>query len=85
MAIMYPLRPRMGKMTTICIVLCIWLASLLISTPNVLYSTTSELNETDGGTRTLCYLLWPDGAISLHSYQDYMYVINKCLVLITPS
>ncbi len=68
---MYPLRPRMGKMTTICIVLSIWMASLLISTPNLLYSATSELNETDG-TRTLCYLVWPDGDISLHSYQDYM-------------
>lgn len=68
MAIMYPLRPRMGKMMTICIVLSIWMASLLISTPHVLYSTTAVFNGTD---RTACYLAWPDGP-TFESYQEYM-------------
>lgn len=68
MAIMYPLRPRMGKVTTICIALSIWLASLLIATPHVLYSTTEVYNETG---RTACYLAWPDGP-TFESYQEYM-------------
>ena len=68
LAIMYPLRRRMGKMTTIGIALSIWLASLLISTPHVLYSTTITYN--DSG-RTACYLAWPDGP-TFESYQEYM-------------
>jgi tachykinin-like receptor len=55
-------------MTTIGIALSIWVASFLISTPHVLYSTTITYN--DSG-RTACYLAWPDGP-TFESYQEYM-------------
>ncbi|XP_046445814.1 tachykinin-like peptides receptor 99D isoform X2 [Daphnia pulex] len=77
LAIMYPLRRRMGKMTTIGIALSIWLASFLISTPHVLYSTTITYN--DSG-RTACYLAWPDGP-TFESYQEYIY--NVMLTILT--
>lgn len=65
---MYPLRPRMGKTMTICIASSVWIASFLISAPNLLYATTAVYNDTG---RTACYLLWPDGP-TFESYQEYM-------------
>ena len=71
MAIMHPLRQRMGKMMTICIAVCIWLVSFLLSLPMVLFATTSAFLYNDGNTRVICFLQWPDGETNA-SYQEYM-------------
>ena len=71
MAIMYPLRPRMGKVTTICIALNIWVGGCLLSLPMLLYSTTAEIVYSDHSTRIICYANWPDGP-TMESYQEFM-------------
>jgi len=65
MAIMYPLRPRMGKKTTISIAVVIWIASSAISVPNLVFYT---MEVQDG--RRVCYPIWPDGD-SAESVQEY--------------
>ncbi len=71
MAIMYPLRPRMGRVMTICIAVNIWMVSSLVSLPMVLYAETQEITYENATSRTICYLDWPDGEETA-SYQYYM-------------
>jgi len=71
MAIMNPLRPRMGRRTTLCIALGIWVVGTALSMPNLLFFTTFAHEFSDGGTRVVCYAEWPDGP-SIESYQEYM-------------
>lgn len=66
MAIMTPLRPRMGKTVTLCAGVTIWLLSIAVSCPNFMYFTTIEMKE-----RILCYAEWPDGATN-SSTLEYM-------------
>ncbi|XP_001652376.3 tachykinin-like peptides receptor 99D [Aedes aegypti] len=67
MAIMNPLRPRMGKRATLCIAAAIWIVGIIISSPMLLFFTTFELQD-----RVVCYSEWPDGP-SNHSMQEYVY------------
>ncbi|XP_071512799.1 tachykinin-like peptides receptor 99D isoform X2 [Panulirus ornatus] len=73
-AIMHPLRPRMGRKTTILIVVCIWMSSTGVSMPNMLYFTTAALPLKDGGERIVCYGAWPDGD-SGNSYSEYIHSV----------
>ncbi|KFM83023.1 hypothetical protein X975_04503, partial [Stegodyphus mimosarum] len=41
MAIMHPLKPRMSRTTTLNITVWIWILSVILSFPNLLYSVTS--------------------------------------------
>lgn len=61
MAIVNPLRPRMGKRTTLGITVCIWLVGILLSLPLIVVFTTFEISLADGSTRIVCYSEWPDG------------------------
>lgn len=69
-AIVKPLRHRSrnkGKL----IMVCIWLLSALLACPCLLYSKTRLNRYSNGRTRTLCYMLWPDGRHPT-STADYM-------------
>lgn len=66
MAIMNPLKPRMGKRATLCIAAAIWIVGIIISSPMLLFFTTFELQD-----RVVCYSEWPDGP-SNHSMQEYV-------------
>lgn len=74
MAIMHPLRPRMSKLTTINITIGIWISSSLLSLPNLLYSTTKEEKYSNGDSRSVCFLVWPDGTYTM-SQTEYIYNI----------
>ncbi len=51
MAIVHPLSPRMSRTTTLNIIVCIWIASSLLSLPNILFSTTEREYFTNGDYR----------------------------------
>uniref|UniRef100_T1IKZ7 G-protein coupled receptors family 1 profile domain-containing protein n=1 Tax=Strigamia maritima TaxID=126957 RepID=T1IKZ7_STRMM len=70
-AIMSPLKPRMSRMTTITIVLCIWILSALLSLPNLLFTTTKTEYYLSGQSRRVCFTQWPDGPMT-QSNQEYM-------------
>ncbi|KAK9712848.1 7 transmembrane receptor (rhodopsin family) [Popillia japonica] len=75
MAIMTPLRPRMGKSVTLCVAFTIWLVSIVFSSPYLMVWTIADL-----GDRVLCYPKWPDG-LSNESIYDKIY--NVLFLLFT--
>ncbi|KAJ9590088.1 hypothetical protein L9F63_016787, partial [Diploptera punctata] len=58
LAIVRPLKPRMSKVSAQVIIVIIWLASMTLGSPCLVYSTTITYN---GKIRTACILVWPDG------------------------
>lgn len=71
MAIMSPLRPRMGKRTTLCIAGGIWIIGIILSLPNLLFFTTYMHALSNGEVRVICYPEWPDGPTN-HSLIEYV-------------
>ncbi|CAL1296880.1 unnamed protein product [Larinioides sclopetarius] len=80
MAIMHPLKPRMSRSTTLNICVWIWVLSILLSFPNLLYSMTIIEEFPDGGNRVICFMFWPDGP-SNESNQEYIY--NVVILVVT--
>lgn len=58
MAIIHPLKPRMSAGLVLTVIAVIWVASIAIAFPNLLYAEIYTFNGTDV---TVCYLNWPDG------------------------
>ncbi|XP_036213657.2 tachykinin-like peptides receptor 99D isoform X1 [Bactrocera oleae] len=82
-AIMKPLEPRMSKRCNLGIASFIWIASITISCPMLLFFTTGEVELKDG-TRIVCYTEWPDGPTN-HSQQEYVYnIVFMILTYILP-
>lgn len=71
MAIMSPLRPRMGKRTTITIAVIIWVIGVIVSCPMLVFFTTYNQIFKNGEYRVICYSEWPDGPTT-HSFQEYV-------------
>ena len=67
-AIIHPLKPRMPASTVLGIIAVVWLASVLIAVPNLLFAETHTWNYDDGSFRTVCYLNWPDGIYSVTDF-----------------
>ncbi|XP_052069285.1 tachykinin-like peptides receptor 99D [Mytilus californianus] len=68
MAIIHPLRPRVTGRVIVAIIV-IWIASTVLSFPNLIYSTTVNFNYTE-----ICTFEWPDGN-STNSRIDFWYNI----------
>lgn len=60
-AIMHPLKPRMSRKANVTIMVLIWSASSLLSSPNLLFSTTEKELFKNGDFRVICFMEWPDG------------------------
>ncbi|XP_076373168.1 tachykinin-like peptides receptor 86C [Tachypleus tridentatus] len=73
-AIVRPLTPRMSKVKARVFITVIWLCSVAIALPTLLFSTTATYSYGKEGYRILCYLHWPDGPSGL-STADYVYNI----------
>ncbi|KAF5295075.1 hypothetical protein FQA39_LY13226 [Lamprigera yunnana] len=84
MAIMTPLRPRMGRTVTLCLAMCTWLLGVAISSPSLFYYTTYIEQYSEEQQRIICYAAWPDGDTN-ESLQEYILIgglnlrlINSC-------
>ncbi|XP_024082499.1 tachykinin-like peptides receptor 99D isoform X2 [Cimex lectularius] len=80
MAIMHPLRPRMGRRMTLCIAGSIWVLGSAFAVPILIFYTTLVQDFPNGDTRVICYAEWPDGSTT-ESYQEYIY--NVFFMVIT--
>ncbi|XP_063360190.1 tachykinin-like peptides receptor 99D isoform X4 [Cydia amplana] len=80
-AIISPLRPRLGKRATLGIAAAIWAGSSLISSPNLVYFTTDTVDLPDGTRRRVCFAKWPDYNIAPVSLYDYYY--NVAYMILT--
>nr|BAB87199.1 urechistachykinin receptor [Urechis unicinctus]BAC54121.1 Uru-TK receptor [Urechis unicinctus] len=76
-AIVHPLKPRMGSRSVLGVIAVIWVFSILVAFPNILYAVTETFSYTDGSSRTVCYLLWPDGH---NNTMDFVYNIFLMVV-----
>ncbi|CAK1598509.1 unnamed protein product [Parnassius mnemosyne] len=79
-AIISPLRPRLGKRATLGIAAAIWAGSSILSSPNIAYFTTEVDILPDGTTRRVCFPEWPDG-ITTRSRLEYLY--NVAFMVLT--
>ncbi|RWS05584.1 tachykinin-like peptides receptor 86C, partial [Dinothrombium tinctorium] len=75
-----PLKPRSSKKVTTTLVLLIWFSASLLAMPALIFSATLSFEFMNGGTRTVCALLWPDG-YATKSKMDYIY--NIVLFVVT--
>ncbi|GIX80018.1 tachykinin-like peptides receptor 99D [Caerostris darwini] len=71
MAIMHHLKPRMSRTTTLNITVWIWIFSVILSFPNLLYSVTRVETFVNGDHRVICYMEWPDGPMT-QSDDEYI-------------
>ena len=71
-AIVYPLkRARLSAGMSVGVICAIWLAAIVLASPNLLYATTHTWDYCTGTQRIICYLDWPDGT---YSTTDFAYV-----------
>ncbi|XP_050429344.1 tachykinin-like peptides receptor 99D isoform X1 [Adelges cooleyi] len=78
-AIIHPLRPRLGRRTTLMIATGIWLISTVLSIPNLIFFTTTTEQFPNGEQRVICYAEWPDG-ITTESFQEYVYNVSFMII-----
>ncbi|XP_065574208.1 tachykinin-like peptides receptor 86C isoform X2 [Artemia franciscana] len=72
MVIVRPLKPRLSKKIARLMILFIWTASSIFSSPMWIFSEIISVDYQNGAVRTICFVHWPDGP-SVYSTQDYIY------------
>ncbi|XP_031332509.1 tachykinin-like peptides receptor 99D [Photinus pyralis] len=80
MAIMTPLRPRMGRTVTLCLAMSTWLLGIAISSPSLFYYTTYVEQYSEEQQRIICYGAWPDGDTNESLYE---YIYNIIILVVT--
>ncbi|VVC27941.1 Neurokinin receptor,G protein-coupled receptor, rhodopsin-like,GPCR, rhodopsin-like, 7TM [Cinara cedri] len=78
-AIIHPLRPRLGRKTTLMIAVSIWVVGTILSIPNLIFFTTYTEQFPNGEQRVICYAEWPDG-ITTESFQEYVYNVSFMII-----
>ncbi|KAL7289374.1 hypothetical protein TKK_0016577 [Trichogramma kaykai] len=81
MAIVNPLKPRMGKRATLCVAMTIWVVSVAMSLPNIWFYQTESQNLTDGNVRTVCFVVPDEGAVNAENKAERLY--NVCFMILT--
>ena len=79
MTIVRPRSPHLSLKSTTSSLAIIWMVSILVAIPTLLYSTTINYEENIGHPRTACLMIWPDGNPS-ESLLDHIYQIIFFLV-----
>lgn len=79
-AIVHPLRHRTSRKKARLFLLIIWALSCVLAAPCLMYSTVMTKRYHNGKTRTVCYMLWPDGRYPT-SMADYIY--NLVFLILT--
>ncbi|XP_011303020.1 tachykinin-like peptides receptor 99D isoform X1 [Fopius arisanus] len=81
MAIMNPLRPRMGRRLTLFVAIAIWIIGCILSLPMPIYYTTYTQTFSNGEVRVICYGNWPNRTDDGLSYDEYVY--NVVFMILT--
>ncbi|KAL3278805.1 hypothetical protein HHI36_016328 [Cryptolaemus montrouzieri] len=80
MAIMKPLRPRMGRTVTLTLAISTWVVGVIIGLPSWLFYKTYHFSISDTEERIICFSEWPDGMTN-ESLMEYSY--NVAFLFIT--
>ncbi|XP_076241349.1 tachykinin-like peptides receptor 99D isoform X1 [Calliopsis andreniformis] len=81
MAIVNPLRPRMGRRATLCVAIVIWFVGAMLSFPMLFFYTTYTQNFANGEVRVICYSDFPNRDDNGLSYDEYLY--NVIFMILT--
>ncbi|CAH1101024.1 unnamed protein product [Psylliodes chrysocephalus] len=80
MAIITPLKKRLGQRCTLIVILWTWILGVLVGLPNVLFFRTEQLQNS---TRISCYMLWPDGDTNASSLEyHYNISVTVCIYVV---
>ncbi|XP_067643364.1 tachykinin-like peptides receptor 86C isoform X2 [Eurosta solidaginis] len=79
-AIVHPLKRRTSRRKVRIILVLIWVLSCLLAAPCLMYSSTMTKRYYNGKSRTVCFMLWPDGRYPT-SISDYAY--NIIILILT--
>ncbi|XP_076647502.1 tachykinin-like peptides receptor 86C [Halictus rubicundus] len=72
MAIMTPLRHRISRKVSVLSMIVIWTIASAVAFPCLVYSTTKSWSYSNGKSRIVCFLSWPDGDY-VYSKTEYSY------------
>jgi len=67
MVIVHPLRPRIVAGIVLAVIFAIWLISVAIALPSLIFANTLTIEYCEG-PRVLCFLEWPDGSYGLYDF-----------------
>ncbi|KAH8247549.1 hypothetical protein KR038_006153 [Drosophila bunnanda] len=79
-AIVHPLKRRTSRRKVRFILVLIWVLSCVLSAPCLLYSSIMTKHYYNGKSRTVCFMMWPDGRYPT-SMADYAY--NLIILVLT--
>ncbi|EDW80958.1 uncharacterized protein Dwil_GK11283 [Drosophila willistoni] len=79
-AIVHPLKRRTSRRKVRIILVLIWALSCVLSAPCLLYSSIMTKHYYNGKSRTVCFMMWPDGRYPT-SMADYAY--NLIILILT--
>eukprot|EP00099_Drosophila_melanogaster_P002031 NP_001097741.1 Tachykinin-like receptor at 86C, isoform B [Drosophila melanogaster] len=79
-AIVHPLKRRTSRRKVRIILVLIWALSCVLSAPCLLYSSIMTKHYYNGKSRTVCFMMWPDGRYPT-SMADYAY--NLIILVLT--
>ncbi|KAL1489399.1 hypothetical protein ABEB36_014301 [Hypothenemus hampei] len=80
MAIMTPLKPRMGRLVTLVLALLTWVVGIIMGMPSLLYYKTYRDTYSNGEERIICYPEWPDGLGTQQSLYEYYFNVTFLVV-----
>ncbi|XP_044762535.1 tachykinin-like peptides receptor 99D [Coccinella septempunctata] len=80
MAIMKPLRPRMGRTVTLLLAMSTWVVGFIIGLPSWLFYKTYHFSISETEERIICFSEWPDG-VTNESMIEYSY--NVAFLFVT--
>jgi len=77
MVIIHPLRPRIVAGVVLAVIFAIWLLSVAIALPSLIFANTLIVEYREGPQRVLCFLDWPDGP---HGTYDFWCVSQSRVI-----
>ena len=82
MTVARPQSPHLSKQATGALLIFIWMVSIMVALPTLLYSTTL----TYGDGEDICLLIWPDGnppeSVYDHIYQIVFFLVTYMLPML---
>ncbi|XP_074647616.1 tachykinin-like peptides receptor 99D [Tubulanus polymorphus] len=83
-AIVHPLRPRMSARTAWSVIAGIWTLAACVSMPRMIFADVLEHRYDDGSSRTVCFVLWPDGVSNKwdFGYTIFVIIVNYVIPMV---
>ncbi|XP_067877958.1 prokineticin receptor 1-like [Heterodontus francisci] len=87
LVIVHPLKPRMKFQTAYCVLLAVWVVSLLISIPSAYFTTETTFDTSPGSNKKIfCGQIWPaDKEIFYKSYFLFLFILEFVAPVMTMS